>query len=84
MDQGTPHKTRNTKTYRGESGGKPLFITEYTALAGRCHASPMLQNPHSLCGAHLANPCFAAIPFLNSVEPLLEGKRHTNLVQKQW
>jgi hypothetical protein len=23
MDQGTPHKTRDTETYRGESGGKP-------------------------------------------------------------
>ena len=32
-------------------------------LAGCYHASPMLQNPHSLCGAHLANPCFSAIPF---------------------
>jgi hypothetical protein len=23
MDQGTPHKTRDTETYRGESGEKP-------------------------------------------------------------
>jgi hypothetical protein len=23
VDQGTPHKTRDTETYRGESGGKP-------------------------------------------------------------
>jgi hypothetical protein len=23
VDQGTPHKTRDTKTYRGESGEKP-------------------------------------------------------------
>jgi hypothetical protein len=23
VDQGTPYKTRNAKTYRGESGGKP-------------------------------------------------------------
>jgi hypothetical protein len=23
VDQGTPHKTRDSKTYRGESGGKP-------------------------------------------------------------
>ena len=23
-------------------------------LAGRFHASPMLQNPHGLCGAHQA------------------------------
>jgi hypothetical protein len=23
MDQGMPHKTRHTETYRGESGGKP-------------------------------------------------------------
>jgi hypothetical protein len=32
-------------------------------LAGHYHANPMLQVPHSLCGAHLANPCFAAISF---------------------
>ena len=24
MDQGTPHKTRDSETYRGESGEKPL------------------------------------------------------------
>jgi hypothetical protein len=23
VDQGTPHKTRDSETYRGESGGKP-------------------------------------------------------------
>jgi hypothetical protein len=23
MDQRTPHKTRDTETYKGESGGKP-------------------------------------------------------------
>jgi hypothetical protein len=37
-------------------------------LVGRYHPSPMIQNPHGLCGAHQANPCFAircfpAVPF---------------------
>ena len=36
-------------------------------LVGRYHASPMLQSPHGLCGAHQANPRFAAVPF--SLEP---------------
>jgi hypothetical protein len=36
-------------------------------LAGRYHASPMLQSPHGLCGAPQANPRFATIPF--SLEP---------------
>jgi hypothetical protein len=25
--------------------------------------SPMLQIPRGCCGAHLANPCFEALPF---------------------
>jgi hypothetical protein len=36
-------------------------------IAGRYHVSPVLQILHSLCGAHLANTCFATIPF--SLEP---------------
>jgi hypothetical protein len=36
-------------------------------LAGRYHASSMLQSPHGLCGAHQANQCFAAVPL--SLEP---------------
>ena len=32
-------------------------------LEGHYNASPVLQILHSLCGAHLANPCFAAVPF---------------------
>jgi hypothetical protein len=44
----------------------------------------MLQNPHSLCGAHQANPRFAAYLFLlNSDKLPREGKHNTNLVQKQ-
>ena len=50
-------------------------------LLGYYHASTILQFPHNLCGAHLANPRFAAVPV--SLEPS-EGKRHTYLVQKQW
>ena len=36
-------------------------------LVGCYHTSTMLQIPHSVCGAHLANPCFAPIPI--SLEP---------------
>ena len=32
-------------------------------LVGHYHTNPMLQNPHGLCGAHLAKPCFATIPY---------------------
>ena len=38
-------------------------------LASHYHTSPVLQIPHGLCGAHLANPQFAAIP--SSLEPRL-------------
>jgi hypothetical protein len=43
--------------------------TQLTKFPLACcyHASLMLQNPNGLCGAHLANPCFAAVPF--SLEP---------------
>jgi hypothetical protein len=51
---------------------------------GHYHANPVLQIVHGLCGAHLANPRFAALPFLNRGEPQHEGKHNTNLVQKQW
>jgi hypothetical protein len=30
---------------------------------GRYLANTMLQYSHGLCGAHLANPCFATVPF---------------------
>jgi hypothetical protein len=30
---------------------------------GLYHAKTMLQIPHGPCGAHLANPHFATIPF---------------------
>ena len=36
-------------------------------LVGRYHENPVLQIPHSLCGAHLANPHFTTVPF--SLEP---------------
>jgi hypothetical protein len=36
-------------------------------LVSRYHPSPMLQNPHGLCGAYQANLCFATIPL--SLEP---------------
>jgi hypothetical protein len=32
-------------------------------MEGHYHISTMLQIPHGFCGAHLANPCFAAVPF---------------------
>ena len=32
-------------------------------LAGCYQVSPMLQNPHDLCRAPQANPCFASVPF---------------------
>ena len=55
-------------------------------LVGCYHTNPVLQISHGLCGAHLANPHFAAVAF--SLEPrrarLNEGKCNTNLVQKQW
>ena len=54
-------------------------------LVGHYHANPVLQIPHGLCGAHQANPRFAAYLFLlNSDKLPREGKHNTNLVQKQW
>jgi hypothetical protein len=41
-------------------------LTRFT-LASLYHTNPVLQIPHGHCGAHLLNPCFAAIPF--SLEP---------------
>ena len=32
-------------------------------------SAPMLQIPHSLCGAPQANPCFATIPFSLYLNP---------------
>ena len=46
---------------------KCLYPLTKFPLVGRYHANPILQNPHSFCGAHLANPCFDAVPF--SLEP---------------
>ena len=36
-------------------------------LVGHYYVNPILQTPYSLCGAHLANPRFATVPF--SLEP---------------
>jgi hypothetical protein len=36
-------------------------------LASCYHANPVLQIPHGLCGAHLANPHFVDVP--SSLEP---------------
>jgi hypothetical protein len=69
-------------SYALASNGQPVFNLMETldpelhnlstqlvrfSLVGHYHTKPMLQIPYSLCGAHLANPLLAAVPF--SLEP---------------
>jgi hypothetical protein len=69
VDQGTPHKTRDTKTYRGESGGKPRRY-EHRGIIPE-------QNTNGLC-------CKIQYQQMGppKVAKLLQGKRHSQQDKK--
>ena len=51
MDQGTPHKTRDTKIYRGEIGGKPQRwekIPEQNSSGLCCKIEKRQMGPHKI------------------------------------
>jgi hypothetical protein len=54
----------------GDSDSELHNLSTHTTrfpLVGGYHNNPVLQIPQGLCGAHLANPHFAVVPF--SPEP---------------
>ena len=49
MDQGTPHKTRDMETYRGESGEEPGHRGKFlnrTAMGLCCKIKNQQMEPH--------------------------------------
>ena len=54
MDQGTPHKTRDTLSYRGENGEKPRRyghrgkIPEYNSNGLCCKIENRQMGPHKI------------------------------------